>query len=96
MHTSPARKTRQQKKLARRQEKLRKKMLRSLPRPKRLPRTAFGRFLTGSRANRSVGGSLALLIFLFLLSILKNQMIAVVLSKSSGIRLGIGSPPVGL
>ena len=70
MHTSPARKTRQQKKLARRQEKLRKKMLRSLPRPKRLPRTAFGRFLTGSRANRSVGGSLALLIFLFLLALL--------------------------
>ena len=70
MHTSPAHKTRQQKKLARRQEKLRKKMLRSLPRPKRLPRTAFGRFLTGSRANRSVGGSLALLIFLFLLALL--------------------------
>lgn len=70
MHTSPARKTRQQKKLARRQEKLRKKMLRSLPRAKRLPRTAFGRFLTGSRANRSVGGSLALLIFLFLLALL--------------------------
>ena len=70
MHTSPARKTRQQKKLARRQEKLRKKMLRSLPRPKRLPRTAFGRFLTGSRANRSVGGSLALLVFLFLLALL--------------------------
>lgn len=70
MHTSPARKTRQQQKLARRQEKLRKKMLRSLPRPKRLPRTAFGRFLTGSRANRSVGGSLALLIFLFLLALL--------------------------
>ena len=70
MHTSPARKTRQQKKLARCQEKLRKKMLRSLPRPKRLPRTAFGRFLTGSRANRSVGGSLALLIFLFLLALL--------------------------
>lgn len=70
MHTSPARKTRQQKKLARRQGKLRKKMLRSLPRPKHLPRTAFGRFLTGSRANRSVGGSLALLIFLFLLALL--------------------------
>lgn len=70
MHTSLAHKTRQQKKLARRQEKLRKKMLRSLPRPKRLPRTAFGRFLTGSRANRSVGGSLALLIFLFLLALL--------------------------
>lgn len=70
MHTSPAHKTRQQKKLARRQEKLRKKMLRSLPRPKRLPRTAFGRFLTGSRANRSVGGSLTLLIFLFLLALL--------------------------
>ena len=82
MHTSPARKTRQQKKLARRQEKLRKKMLRSLPRPKRLPRTAFGRFLTGSRANRSVGGSLALLIFLFLLALLMLFPVVFMLSNA--------------
>lgn len=62
--------TRQQKRIAKRQAKQRKRLLKSMPRPKRLPKTAFGRFLTGSRANRSVGGSLALLIFLLLLALL--------------------------
>ena len=59
--------------LRRTQEKKRRRLAREQKRALRSARrrkSALGRFLTGGRANRSIGGSVTLLVFLLLLSLL--------------------------
>lgn len=57
------------KKLTKKERQFQKALAASQPKAKKLPKTALGRFLTSHKSNRSVGGSIALLLFLFLFAL---------------------------
>ena len=59
-----------EKKLTRKERQFQKMLAAAQPKPKKMPKTALGRFLTSHKSNRSVGGSITLLAFLFAFALL--------------------------
>ena len=57
-------------KLTKNQKKMRRMIRQAEKKQKKLHHSAFARLLTGGRSNRSMAGSVALLLFLFLLALL--------------------------